>query len=113
MARIAFAVAILIALLHPASRAMADATTAINGRWTVPVLEIRYFPVTADGKKVDINVTSNVGATLETIRGKCDRMTREAMTALSEGSRYHAYSHPAAKASLKYEVLASKEYLEP
>jgi hypothetical protein len=62
------------------------ADESVAGPWTVPILEIRYFPVTADGKKIDINVTSNVGAPLETIRAKCDRMTREAMTALSEGS---------------------------
>src|SRR5688500_2184821 len=32
-----------------------------EGPWRVPVLEIRYFPVTGDGKKIDIAVTSNVG----------------------------------------------------
>jgi hypothetical protein len=98
----------LLSLL--ARQAWADATR--EGPWTVPVLEIRYFPVTADGKKIDIAVTSNVGAPLEEIRRKCDRMTREAMEALSEGSRFRAYNNPGAKASIRFEVLATKEYLE-
>jgi len=89
------------------------AEESVAGPWTVPILEIRYFPVTADGTKIDINVTSNVGAPLETIRKKCDRMTREAMAALEEGSRFRAYNNAAAKASIKFEVLATKEYLEP
>src|SRR5258707_2117628 len=89
------------------------AEESVAGPWAVPILEIRYFPVTADGTKIDINVTSNVGAPLETIRKKCDRMTREAMAALEEGSRFRAYNNAAAKASIKFEVLATKEYLEP
>ena len=93
--------------------ARAPGQNEINGPWTVPILEIRYFPATADGKKIDINITSNVGSSLDTIRKKCDRMTRETMSALSEGSRYHAYSNPAAKPSIVFEVLETKEYLEP
>jgi hypothetical protein len=94
-------------------RAAADTGTAADGTWTVPILEIRYFHVTADGKKIDINVTSNVGSPLEQIRKQCDRMTKEAITALEEGSRFRAYNNPAAKPSLNYQVLDTKEYLEP
>src|SRR5688572_16195248 len=97
---------LLLAAVH------ARAQQAAEGPWVVPVLEIRYFPVTADGKKIDIAVTSNVGAPVERIREKCDRMTREAIAALEEGSRFRAYNNPGAKASIKYEVLATKEYLE-
>jgi len=112
MGRNTFVAPILIIPLLMAGMANA-ADESVAGPWTVPILEIRYFPVAADGKKIDINITSNVGEPLETIRSKCDRMTREAMTALSEGSRYHAYSNPAAKPSLIYQVLETKEYLEP
>src|SRR5688572_27890201 len=101
---------LLMMLSLLARDAWADATR--EGPWTVPILEIRYFPVTADGKKIDIGVTSNVGASLERIREKCDRVTREAISALEEGSRFRAYNNPAARASIKYEVLATKEYLE-
>jgi hypothetical protein len=91
---------------------MAETATSTDGPWTVPILEIRYFPVTADGRKINIDVTSNVGAPLEQIRGKCDRMTRQTMEALSEGSCYHAYSNPAVKPSIQFQVLETKEYLE-
>jgi len=103
---------ILVLLISQISSADDRGNQAADGPWTVPILEIRYFPVTSDGKKIDITVTSNVGSSLETIRSKCDRMMRETMENLSEGSRYHAYSNPAAKPSLKYEVVATREYLE-
>ncbi|HEV8605522.1 MAG TPA: hypothetical protein VGQ99_09165 [Tepidisphaeraceae bacterium] len=61
---------------------------------------------------MDIKVTSNVGGKLVDVRKKCDRMTREAMEALSEGSRFRAYNNPGAKASIKYQVVETKEYLE-
>jgi len=113
MSRCRLTVLALVASLQVISSAAAETTTIANGPWTVPILEIRYFPVTADGKKIDINVTSNVGAPLETIRKKCDRMTKEAMSALEEGSRFRAYNNPAAKSSITYRVLETKEYLEP
>jgi hypothetical protein len=49
-----------------------------KAKWTIPVLVLRYFPVTADKKKIDIAVTSNVDAPLKVIQAKCDRITREA-----------------------------------
>src|SRR5689334_12797267 len=103
----------LIFLFLIAARFAKAAEESAAGPWTVPILEIRYFPVTAEGKKIDINVTSNVGSSLETIRAKCDRMTKQTMEALSEGSRFHAYSNPAAKPSITFKVLETKEYLEP
>ena len=33
-----------------------------KAEWTVPVLVLRYFPVTADRETIDIAVTANVGA---------------------------------------------------
>jgi hypothetical protein len=80
--------------------------------WKVPVLVLRYFPVTADGKQIDIGVTSNVDATLAEIKAKCDRMTREAASALMEGSRFRAYKNEQARPSLEYEVLETIDYLE-
>lgn len=80
--------------------------------WKVPVLEIRYFPLAADGKTLDLAVTSNVGDPLEVVRQKCDRLTRETMQALEEGSRFRAYKNPQARASLDYELVDTLEYLE-
>jgi hypothetical protein len=83
-----------------------------KAEWTVPVLVLRYFPVTADKEKVDIAVTSNVGGSLKEIQAKCDRMTEEAIEALQEGSRFRAYNDPKAPLSLKYVVVDTFDYLD-
>ncbi|MBI3925325.1 MAG: hypothetical protein HY319_07290 [Armatimonadetes bacterium] len=81
--------------------------------WKVPVLELRYFPLAADGKNLDLSVTSNVDAPLGEVRARCDRMTLETIQALEQGSRFRAYKNPAAKPSLDYYVVDTLEYLEP
>ena len=53
-------------------------------RWTVPVLVLRYFPVTADKQNIDISVTSNVGEPLKEIQQKCERMTKEVCECLKK-----------------------------
>src|SRR5205809_7171738 len=58
------------------------AADGVSGPWTVPILEIRYFPTTPDGQRIDINITSNVNSKLNDIRKKCDRMTKESMQSL-------------------------------
>jgi hypothetical protein len=85
---------------------------AADALYTIPVLEIRYFPLTADGKKVDIAVTSNVDAPLEKVRAKVDRMTKQAAEALTEGSRFRAYNNPQARPSLQYKIIHDIEHLE-
>jgi len=81
--------------------------------WKIPVLEIRYFPLTADKKMLDIAVTTNVEMPLPDIRKKCDDLTKDIMRSLEEGSRFRAYKNPDAKPSLKYEIVGTIEYLEP
>lgn len=81
--------------------------------WQIPVLEIRYFPVTPDGQKIDIAVTSNVSASLSEIRQKCDNLTQKIITSLEEGSRFRAYKNSAAASSLKYKIIDKLEFLEP
>lgn len=78
--------------------------------WKVPVLEIRYFPLA--GERLDLSVTSNVDLTLAEARAKCDRLTRETMEALEQGSRFRAYKNPKARASLDYQLVDTLEYLE-
>jgi hypothetical protein len=96
----------------PAAPLAEPPPAAPQGPWTVPVLVLRYFPVTADGKNIDIKVTSNVGAPLEQIKAKCDRMTREAAAALEEGSRFRAYNNPQAPPSVRHVIVDVKDYLE-
>jgi len=82
------------------------------GPWTVPVLVLRYFPLTTDGQSIDRAVTGNVGGSLVAMKAKCDRMTRETAAALEEGSRFRAYKNPHAKPSVRYQIVETIDYLE-
>jgi len=77
----------------------------------IPVLVIKYFPVKGD--RIDQQVTGDWGAPLKETREKTERITKELIAALEEGSRYHGYKDPAAKPSLAYKILGTVEYLEP
>jgi hypothetical protein len=103
----------LVALCGAAAPPATTKGTSISKKWTVPVLVLRYFPVTRDRSRIDISVTSNVDAPLREIQLKCERMTREVAEALQEGSRFRAYKNPRVPASLKYVVVRSIDYLEP
>lgn len=81
--------------------------------WTIPVLVVNYFPLTADKQKIDIKVTSNVGAPLKTIAAKCKRMTQETIAALESGSRFRPYRDAKAGPSLKYKVVGEITFYEP
>src|SRR5688500_10146517 len=83
-----------------------------QGPWTVPVLVLRYFPLTSDRESIDQTVTGNVGGSLAEMQVKCERMTRETAAALEEGSRFRAYKNPAAQPSVRYEILETIDYLE-
>jgi hypothetical protein len=77
----------------------------------VPIVIVKYFPV--DGDKIDIKVTGDWGDSLAATREKTERITRQTIAALEEGSRYHGYKDPGAKPSLKYTVLAVREFMQP
>ena len=102
---------LFLILLLPAPLAFAGKES--KAPWTIPVLVLKYFPITEDGKSIDSKVTSNVGGPLDAMRKKTDAMTREVIEALEEGSRFRAYRNADAKPSLKYEVVDTIEYLEP
>jgi tetratricopeptide (TPR) repeat protein len=84
-----------------------------TARWKIPVLVLRYFPVTDDKRTIDIKVTSNVSSPLEEIRKKCDRVTAELIEALQQGSGFRAYKNPQAPPSLQSVIVDTKDYLEP
>ena len=106
------AVAASLALCAPAVAQGNEKKEEEEAVWTVPVLVIKYFPLTPDRKRLDPKVTGNVGAPLEEIRRKVERITREACEALEEGSRFRAYKNPRALPSLRYAVIDTKEFLE-
>ncbi len=79
--------------------------------WEIPVLVVRYFPVAGD--RIDLKATGDWGESLAATREKTERVTREVIQALEEGSRYHGYKDPAAVPSLRYRVVETLEFLEP
>ena len=77
----------------------------------IPVLVVSYFPVR--GQRIDAAVTNDVDAPLTTIREHTRRATAEVVRALEVGSTHHGYRDPAARPSLRYQVLDTLEFLEP
>jgi len=88
------------------------ARQSTSASWRIPVLVIRYFPVTDDGLEIDTKVTSNVGGSLDAMKKKCDAQTTQAVEALEQGSRFRPYRNATAKPSLDYEVVETITYLE-
>jgi len=77
----------------------------------IPVVVVKYFPVAGD--KIDVRVTGDYGDSLASTREKVERIQKETIAALEEGSRYHGYKNPDAKPSLRYKVVEIREFLEP
>jgi len=77
----------------------------------IPLLVVKYFPV--KGELIDRKVTGDWGAPLDETRKKTERITKELVAALQEGSRYHGYRDKTAQPSLAYKIIGEMEYLEP
>lgn len=77
----------------------------------VPVFVVSYFPTAGD--RIDQNITGDWGATLADTKAKCERLTRELVEALGEGSRYHGYKDKDSRPNLRYEVVDSVVFEQP
>lgn len=99
------------ALLSPAPGALAAQAPGSEGPWILPVAVVSYFPLAGD--RIDIRVTGDWGDTYAATKAKCERLTRETIAALEEGSRYHGYKDPEAKPSIRYRVVRAFEFQRP
>jgi hypothetical protein len=79
-------------------------------QFTIPVAVVSYSPV--DGDNIDIKVTGDWGRPYAETKAKCERMTRETVAALQQGSRFRGYKDPSAKPSLVYKVVATFEFVK-
>lgn len=77
----------------------------------IPVSVIKYFPVRQG--RIDLQVTGDVSAPLETIRRHTSETTQRVIQALEAGSIYHGYKNPDALPSLRYHIIETLEFLEP
>lgn len=91
---------------QPAPTAHAESTA-----WEIPILLVRYFPVSGD--QIDRHVTGDVGGSLQALRQHTEATTGQVIAALQQGSRYHSYKEAAAPPSLHYTVVGNIEFLEP
>jgi hypothetical protein len=98
-------------LLQPSSSPSSTPLEYPDDVWTIPVLVVNYFPV--ENGRINRAVTGDVGAPLETIRRHTVTTTERVIQALESGSRYHGYKDPAARPSLRYQIIDVLEFLEP
>lgn len=82
-----------------------------NDVFQVPVLVVSFLPET--GGRISRRVTGDIDAPLETIREHTSAATEAIIRALELGSVYHGYRDPSARPSLRYQVAATIEFMEP
>lgn len=83
-----------------------------NKSYTMSVLVIKYFPLTADGNNIDISVTGDVGESYEVIKRRTDDVTNALRQALERASTYLGYKDSTAKPSLRYNIIDTNEYTQ-
>lgn len=91
--------------------ATALAADVDRGPFEVPVLVLSYFPT--NGDRIDVRITGDWDAPLAETRTKTQRLTREVLAALEEGSCFRRYKNPVAKPSVTYRVVGNLEFLGP
>jgi hypothetical protein len=71
---------------------------------------IKYFPLTADKKNIDINVTGEVGDPYNVIKQKTIDITNNLMSSLGKASTYLGYNNSAAQPALRYHINDTIEH---
>jgi len=78
--------------------------------YTMNVLVLKYFPLTADGQNIDINVTGDVGDSYATIYQRTVDVTNNLVTDLERATQYMGYANLSVSPSLRYSIVDTKEY---
>lgn len=94
----------------PASTPSATSEIATDTVYGMGVLVLKYFPLSADGKYIDIAVTGDVGDPYATIRQHTTDLTDNLKVAIEKSTRYLGYKDPNAKNALTYHIVDTKEY---
>jgi hypothetical protein len=80
--------------------------------YDINVLVIKYFPLTADKKNIDINVTGEVGDKYDVIKRKTIDITNSLVSALGKASTYLGYKDSSAELALRYHINDTIEHEE-
>lgn len=84
--------------------------SGISSAYQMNVLVIKYFPLTKDGKNIDIAVTGDVGESYEMIRQRTIDVTINLKNALERSTQYLGYKDSKTLPSLMYNIVDTKEY---
>jgi len=93
-----------------AAGAMVPASLTPGAAYAMGVLVLKYFPLSADGQNIDVGVTGDVGDPLAAVQSRVDGITANLVEDLARGSTYRGYSDAAARSSLQYSVIDTKEF---
>jgi hypothetical protein len=113
MKRLSFALLLLIVLLgYSVLASSVKAATTTNTSYNMGVLVIKYFPLAANGKDIDITVTGDVGQPYSTIKQKTDSITQNLLNLIPKSTKYLGYVNPNAPASINLNLVDTKEYTQ-
>lgn len=86
--------------------------TSASTTYNLGVLVLKYFPLTADGQNIDINVTGDVGEPYQEIRQKTISITNNLLSDLPSATKYLGHSNSNATPSITYNVVSAFEYTQ-
>jgi len=81
--------------------------------YSIGVLVIKYFPLTADGQNIDISVTGDVGGSAASVEANVAAMTDRLPQLLSQGTEYRGYENPTAPPSVTYRIVDTVQFNTP
>jgi len=82
-----------------------------NDGYNMKVLVIKYFPLIADGQKIDVSVTGDVGDTYRNVKQHTVDVTNNLVNALQKATTYLGYKDSRAVPSLRYNIVDTKEFI--
>lgn len=83
-----------------------------DSSYDINVMVISYFPLTSDGKHINLAVTGDYGESYAATLQKTRDMTTHLVTSLTNATKYLAYKNDSAPASLRYHVVDRSEYTQ-
>lgn len=80
------------------------------GVYNLGVLVIKYFPLTADGKNIDITITGDIDWPYSDVRQRTIDITKRLKDSLEKASKYLGHKDSSVISSLTYTIVDTKEY---
>ena len=78
---------------------------------SVPILELRYFPLQISSSNLDGEITGT-NESITTMRSRVSNLSNSTLAGMEEGTKYKGYKNSAAKPYLDFSIQESKEFLK-